>query len=94
MHAAKDDDILRRAQAENRILVSADSDFATLLALQEASHPSFVLFRDTDSISAEQYANLLLASLPALEPALNRGCVAVFRRGLIRIRSLPISAGY
>jgi predicted nuclease of predicted toxin-antitoxin system len=92
MHAAEDLDVLERARTELRILVSADSDFAMLLALREAPQPSFILFRETDAVSAEQYANLLLSNLPALEAELNRGCVAVFRRGLIRVRSLPISA--
>lgn len=91
MHAANDIEVLERAQMERRILVSADSDFAMLLAIQEASEPSFVLFRETTAVSAEQYANLLLSSVPRLEAALSRGCVAVFRRGFIRIRSLPIS---
>jgi hypothetical protein len=72
--------------------VSADSDFAMLHAVQEASHPSFVLFRETDAVSAEQYADLLLSVLPFLEAELSRGCVAVFRGGRLTVRSLPISA--
>ena len=34
MQAAEDVDVLERAAVEQRVLVSADSDFATLLALQ------------------------------------------------------------
>jgi hypothetical protein len=51
-----------------------------------------VLFRDSKEVSADQYADLMLSNLPALEGELNRGCVVVFRRGMIRIRSLPIAA--
>jgi predicted nuclease of predicted toxin-antitoxin system len=91
LHAAEDRVVLERARAEQRVLISADSDFAMLLALQEASQPSFVLFRETDAVSADQYADLLLSNLPALEAELSRGCVVVFRGGRVRIRSLPIS---
>lgn len=91
MQAADDGAVLEKAHAEGRVLISADSDFAALLSLQEASEPSFVLFRETDAVSAEQYARLLLSNLPALEAELSRGCVAVFRGGRVRVRALPIS---
>ena len=45
--AAEDRDVLERTRAEQRVLISADSDFATLLALQEASQPSSVPFLET-----------------------------------------------
>jgi predicted nuclease of predicted toxin-antitoxin system len=93
MHAAEDVDVLEKARLEWRVLVSADSDFATLLALREASQPSFVLFRETDAVAAKQYADLLVSNLPALEAELSRGCVTVFRGGRVRVRALPISAG-
>jgi predicted nuclease of predicted toxin-antitoxin system len=92
MQAAENVDVLERARREFRVLISADSDFAALLALQEAPQPSFVLFREKNVTSAEQYADLLLSNISVLESDLNRGCVVVFRGGLIRIRSLPISA--
>lgn len=43
--AATDHDILDRGAAENRIIVSADTDFGTLLALRQQAHPSFIRFR-------------------------------------------------
>ncbi len=91
MQAAKDEEILRRALQEDRIIVSADSDFATLLAMQEASKPSFILFREVNLLRAHDYVRILLPALPALEPDLISGCVAVFRGGHLRIRRLPFS---
>lgn len=90
LQAAKDELILTRALQEDRIIVSADTDFGTLLAAMEAEHPSFILFRDADLHIAEDFAHLLLPALPMLEADLLSGCVAVFRPGRLRIRKLPI----
>jgi len=91
MHAATDEEILARALDEERIVVSADSDFGTILVVQEADRPSFILFRETNLLTARDYANMLLSALPALEPELMSGCVAVFRNGRLRVRKLPLS---
>lgn len=52
MHAARDEVILARALHEDRIVVSADSDFSAILAAQEADRPSFILFRDPNLLIA------------------------------------------
>jgi predicted nuclease of predicted toxin-antitoxin system len=91
MQAAKDEEILERALAEDRIVVSADSDFSAILAAQEAERPSFILFRDPNLLVARDYVNMLLPALPLLEPELLSGCVAVFRNSRLRVRKLPFS---
>jgi predicted nuclease of predicted toxin-antitoxin system len=91
MHAARDEEILARALAEDRVVVSADSDFSAILAAQEAERPSFILFRDPNALVARDYLNMLLPTLPVLEPELAAGCVAVFRNGRLRVRRLPFS---
>ena len=91
MQGASDPVILSRAQTEERIVVSADSDFAAILAAQEAERPSFILFREPNLITARDYVDVLLPVLAMLEPELAAGCVAVFRRGFLRVRRLPIS---
>ena len=92
MHAARDEKILARALTEARIVVSADSDFSAILAAQDANRPSFILFRDPNYLVAHDYMNALLPALPALEPELASGCVAVFRNNRLRVRKLPFSA--
>lgn len=92
LQAADDALILERARTEDRVLVSADTDFAALLTVLKSSKPSFILFRDPDLVRARDYASLLLDSLPLIAGDLTTGCVAVFRNGRIRIRTLPLGA--
>jgi predicted nuclease of predicted toxin-antitoxin system len=91
MHAASDEEILARAFREDRIVVAADSDFGVILAAQDATRPSFVLFRDPNLLVAQDSAGMLIPALPILEPELAAGCVAVFRNGRLRVRKLPFS---
>jgi predicted nuclease of predicted toxin-antitoxin system len=90
LHAAEDLVILERAGSEDRILISADSDFAMLLATSRRMKPSFVLFREPDIVRPTDYVNTILLNLPAIEQEVLAGCVATFRHGRIRVRNLPI----
>jgi predicted nuclease of predicted toxin-antitoxin system len=91
LHAAEDPMILERAGIEGRVVVSADSDFAMLLAVSRSSKPSFILFREAAISRARDYASRILESLPSFERELEAGCVVTFRRGRIRVRSLPFA---
>ncbi|MGD0499381.1 MAG: DUF5615 family PIN-like protein [Bryobacteraceae bacterium] len=91
MRASIDEEILARALDEDRIVVSADSDFSAILAAQEAERPSFILFWEPNLLVARDYIDMLLPVLPALEPELLAGCVAVFRKSRLRVRKLPFS---
>lgn len=86
-----DEDIADFAAAENRIIVSADTDFGAILAKRQASKPSFVLLRRTQSLSPDAIVSLLTANLPAFEADLDEGAVLVVTDTVIRARRLPIA---
>ena len=52
LQRADDETIFIRARDEERVIVSADTDFATLLALTREAAPSLLLFRGATSRTA------------------------------------------
>jgi predicted nuclease of predicted toxin-antitoxin system len=87
---ADDPAIFARAVQDNRIVVSADTDFGTLLALRSHTAPSVVLFRGALPRRPAAQVAVLLANLPAVTEALAAGAIVVLEPARIRIRALPI----
>jgi len=90
LHGAGDEEIFERAKNEDPIIISADTDFATLLALRAERRPSLILFRHMRNRRPEDQAGLLLGNLLAIEEPLQSGCVVVLEDARIRIRRLPV----
>lgn len=90
LESASDPDILDRARDDNRVVISADTDFGTLLAESHAQLPSVILIRRTANRRAFHLASLIEAHLPDLTEDLERGCVVVFDAERVRVRRLPL----
>lgn len=87
---AQDIEIFERAAADDRVVVSADTDFGTLLATRSARKPSVIQFRGPGSRRPEALARTLLSNLPQLSEALENGSIVTVEPSRIRVRPLPI----
>jgi predicted nuclease of predicted toxin-antitoxin system len=87
---ASDDRILDHAIAHQQVIVSEDTDFGTLLAHRGLAAPSLILLRTSDPIDADGQTRLILDNLDAIEDDLAIGAIAVFARGHLRVRPLPL----
>jgi len=78
------------ARGDNRVLISADTDFGTLLAKERAYRPSIVLIRRLAGRRAAEQAAIILANLDAVADDLDGGAVVVLTDEWVRVRRLPI----
>lgn len=81
--------MLARTAAEDRILITIDTDFPTLLALSGDAIPSVILLRGVSDSIQDRLAAMLTA-LPSIQEEFEAGVVAVVEPERVRPRSLPI----
>jgi predicted nuclease of predicted toxin-antitoxin system len=90
MQTAKDEAIFERAMTEDRVVISADTDFPNLLVLWQQSKPSVVLFRRIQDRRPAAQLKLLLDNFANIQDSLAQGSVVAFDGARVRIRRLPI----
>jgi len=89
MRGAPDEEVLRKAVEDGRILISADTDFGEILARSQDRTPSVILFRRHDRLPTSHVA-ILLANLDTVADELVKGAFVVITDDRLRIRALPI----
>jgi predicted nuclease of predicted toxin-antitoxin system len=89
LSAAEDREIIQRAREDNRVVVTLDADFHTLLALDEAVSPSVIRIR-IERLRAQALTELLLRIISECEEDLQQGAAVTIETSRIRIRHLPL----
>lgn len=87
---ADDDTIFDKAYTDQFIIVSADTDFGTILARRRQNKPSVILFRRGTQRRPEEQLALLQLNLESIQQQLEAGSVVIIEQRRIRVRSLPI----
>jgi predicted nuclease of predicted toxin-antitoxin system len=84
-----DNDIFRKAAAENRVLLTFDLDFGEILALSRERTVSVVLFR-LHNTRTPYVVERLKVTLKETKQMLESGAVVVVEDGRLRARRLPL----
>lgn len=83
-----DEEVLTKARAERRILLTMDLDFGYLLAVSQEQVPSVILFRLGNESS--EVVNERLAEVLGRESDWETGVIVSVSEEAIRVRRLPI----
>jgi predicted nuclease of predicted toxin-antitoxin system len=87
---AADEEILRQALLEGRVVVTLDADFHALLSLSQASKPSVVRIR-MEGLRAEELCHLLRQVIRQCQADLDSGAMLSVQEHRIRIHRLPVA---
>lgn len=86
---ASDNEILDLARSLDRVVLTHDLDFSTLLALGGYSRPSLVTVRMSTAVPASVSRRLLDVSRRWTQ--LSQGCAVTVEDVTVRVRTLPIT---
>ena len=84
-----DRQILEFNRNEQRVIITLDSDFHTILALTNASTPSVIRIR-LEGLRGPDLALLIKRIWPRVEPQVKKGAMVTVTESGIRIRNIPV----
>lgn len=88
MQTSSDEQIFQRAYKEERIIVSADTDFGYILSQWKQSLPSVILFRHFSTLPDKQIVQLLPV-INTFNNDLLKGVLIIIEPDKTRIKNLP-----
>lgn len=89
MANASDHAILEYARTYDRIIITLDADFHTILALSNAKNPSVVRLR-LQGLKGQDIVDLLLQNWQSMSDHLEKGAMVSITGSLLRIKKLPV----
>lgn len=92
LHKLSDAEIMFKAAQEHRVVLTADYDFTTILAVLGATSPSVVIIQSRALPLFTRSPERLLEALTEVEDALRKGAIVLFEPGRYRFRLLPIGS--
>ncbi len=87
-----DKELLALARSEGYIIVTFDSAFHQMLALEHAVGPSVIRIRDDRLTTAEQVSRVVLLVATQVSAELAAGAIVSVTAGGLRVRRLPLAA--
>ena len=84
-----DDDIVNKARAEGRVILTHDLDFGRIMALSQSHLPSVITFR-LNNMRPAQVNHYLAQVLSRFAEQLQAGALVSVNERAIRVRLLPI----
>lgn len=93
MHDASDETVFEKAFSDNRVIISADTDFSFILSGWDKKAPSLILFRKGAERDPLKQIQLLEVNLKdEVLQALEQGSIVILESDKIRIKQLPFGS--
>ena len=89
---ATDREILDYARNESRVVITLDSDFHAILAVENAASPSVIRIR-REGLKGPELSELIMKTWPKIQNIIKEGAMVTITENAIRIRKIPLSNG-
>ena len=89
---ATDREILDYARNESRVVITLDSDFHAILAVENAASPSVIRIR-REGLRGPKLSELIMKTWHKIQNIIKEGAMVTITENAIRIRKIPLSNG-